>query len=271
MIFSANTIEKVSRILAEEITGSKITNMLQNLHLNESPETAFYSVTKWKRLDYAIIDSQNTSQSGEALINVIEYVMDPVNFLGDSRSRFQNTMREINAIISFNGLELTPEGKVRSIPKASSFDEAYEKAASLHKDLLAFQIHPQVLSFCRPEILQENYFHMILEASKSLLVELRALSHLNSDGNKLVNECFDGKNPLIVMNRLQNDDEWSEHKGLQTLLNTIVYLYRNPKAHNPKVFSADSREDAITAMLLISKARYMLEGCALNTSRAPIT
>ena len=97
--------------------------------------------------------------------------------------------------------------------------------------------------------------------------ELRNLSGLNVDGNTLVNQCFDGKNPLIVMNRLSNSDEWSEHKGLQSLLNAIVYLYRNPKAHQLKYFSSETYQSTLEAMVIISRARYALEKCVRNNTR----
>lgn len=271
MEFSANTIEKISRILAEEITGSKITNMLQNLYLEDSPKTIFGLASKWERLYYAIVVSQNNTHSGDALLQIIEYIMDPVNFIGSAPGKFRNAIAELNAVLSLNGLEVNDSGKIRPTKKSTTFSQAYEKAANLKKDLQAFHIHPQVLAFCRPEILQENYFHLVFEASKCLFVELQALSRLTIDGNKLVNECFDGKNPLIVMNKLTNNNDWEEHRGLQSLLNTIVYLYRNPKAHNPKIFSEDSKEDAITALLIISKARYLLESCFLNVTRCSKT
>lgn len=83
------------------------------------------------------------------------------------------------------------------------------------------------------------------------LEELRNLSDLTTDGNTLVNQCFDGNNPLIVMNKLSTDDEKSEHKGLQTLLNAIVYLYRNPKAHHLKYFCDDTYQSTLEALIII--------------------
>ena len=96
---------------------------------------------------------------------------------------------------------------------------------------------------------------------------LRSISGLQYDGNTLVNRCFDGKNPLVVMNKLSTENERSEHKGLQSLLNAIVYLYRNPKAHYPKYFSDDTYQSTLAALILISQARYALERCFRNNCR----
>ena len=38
-------------------------------------------------------------------------------------------------------------------------------------------MHPDVLAFCRAELLQQNYFHAVLEASKSVADKLRSLAN----------------------------------------------------------------------------------------------
>jgi len=43
-----------------------------------------------------------------------------------------------------------------------------------------------VLHFCRAELLQQNYFHAVLEASKSVADKLRALVGVTGDGSLLV-------------------------------------------------------------------------------------
>lgn len=139
--------------------------------------------------------------------------------------------------------------------------------SKLKNDLQKFNIHPQILAFCRPEIINEDLFHLVFEASKCLLEELRQLSGLSTDGNTLVNQCFNGNNPLIVINRLVTADEKSEHKGLQSLLNAVVYLYRNPKAHHLKHFNAETYQSTLEALVIISRARYALEHCFRNNAR----
>ena len=78
MLFDANTIEQVSRFIAEYTTGSKITNILENLRIR--PKDDFEQNTKWRRLHNAVAYSQNMTQNGTGLIKLIEYIMAPINF-----------------------------------------------------------------------------------------------------------------------------------------------------------------------------------------------
>lgn len=265
MLFDANTIEQVSRLIAEYTTGSKITNILENLHIR--PADDWEKDTKWRRLHNAVVNSQNLTQDGKALIKLIEYIMAPINFHAMPPAQYAEIITSLNKLLILTGLSVNEAGKVILIPKASTLSEAQIRTQGLLKTLEPFQIHPQILRYCHPEFLQENYFHLIFEASKCLLEELRIISKLDKDGNTLINECFDGNSPLVVCNRLETADEKEEHKGLKALLNHIVYWYRNPKAHNPKFFSVDSKLDAATAVIIISKARYLLDRCTRNPLR----
>ena len=53
----------------------------------------------------------------------------------------------------------------------------------------------------------------------------------------------------------------SKYQGLKSLLNTIVYLYRNPNAHEPKLYDVTSETDAVTALTLMSLANSLLDDC----------
>ncbi len=71
-------------------------------------------------------------------------------------------------------------------------------------------MHPDVLAFCRAELLQQNYFHAVLEASKSVSDKLRNLAGLTtggaSDGTRLVDAtCFPAASPQIRFNDLGTD------------------------------------------------------------------
>ena len=208
MHFDANTIEQVCKLLDKFITGSKITNMLENLRIR--PADDYEGFTKWKRLFNAISLAQNENKP-DSLIKVIEYVLSPVNFHNKSIHEYQEAIKELNVILLFHGLKLEESGKVIFTNVANSLSEAQSRAIGLKKALEPFNIHPQILNFCRAEILTDNYFHLVFEATKCVLSEVRAISQLTIDGNKLINECFEGKNPLILMNRFETTDERDEH------------------------------------------------------------
>ncbi|MCH3903158.1 MAG: TIGR02391 family protein [Limosilactobacillus oris] len=258
-----NQLQPICKKLADLTTGTKITEMLYELNL---PCNLDDRDTKWKRIYNAIAFNQNKTHTNAALIKIIEWIMTPPGYV-DRQEEFTEAINDLNVRLSFIGLEILPNGKVQSRSVATTLEEATKTAGRLKSDLEKFKIHPQILAFCRPEIISKNLFHLTFEASKCLLEELRHLSDLNEDGNALVNHCFDGNNPLIIMNQLSNNNEKSEHRGIQSLLNTIVYLYRNPKAHKPKYLSSDTYQSTLEALIMISKARYALERCHRNTTR----
>lgn len=258
-----NQLRPICEVLAQMTTGSNISYMLLSLGISCDLDD---NATKWRRIYNAIVINWNKFHTNDMLIKIIEWIMSPALYI-DKQERFNEGRDALNQRLSFLGLELLSNGKIQSRPVATTLDEANQTINKLKRDLQRFDIHPQILTFCRPEIINEDLFHLIFEASKCLLEELRNLSDLTTDGNTLVNQCFDGNNPLIVMNKLSTDDEKSEHKGLQTLLNAIVYLYRNPKAHHLKYFCDDTYQSTLEALIIISRARYALGKCFRNNAR----
>lgn len=258
-----NQLRPICQKLADLITGSNITRMLDALQL---PCELPHNATKWQRIFNAVVTHRNSTGSNMALTTIIEWIMTPSNFM-ENQLTFYEALNELNPLLSFVGLEVKQDGKVYHREIAKTLDEANRTISRLQQDLKKFDIHPQILTCCRPEIVSQNLFHLTFEASKCLMETLRGISGLTTDGNSLVNQCFDGNNPRIVINKLSTNDEKSEHKGLQSLLNAIVYLYRNPKAHTPKYLSNDSYQSTLEALIIISRARYALDNCARNNTR----
>lgn len=266
VFFDQQTIEKVTKALVDYTTGSKIGYMLESLNLKDIATPEVPTPTKWVRLADAVIHDQNKTQTGKSLIAIIEWIMKPSNFIDQERSIWQNALISLNQVLQYSGLKLEDNGKVVFSKKVETYSEGKTRYHSLTNTLKELEVHNRLLVACTPEILQENYFHLILESSKIVLQSLREISELTLDGNKLVNESFQGNNPRVIMNTLQTLPERSVHYGLMALLNEIVYLYRNPAAHEPKIYSPASEVDAISAMITMSKALKLLEKCALNTT-----
>ncbi len=55
--------------------------------------------------------------------------------------------------------------------------------------------------------MKENYFHAVLEATKSLSDQVREITGLTEDGISLFNKAFACGDPWIAMNRLSTDTE----------------------------------------------------------------
>lgn len=62
-------------------------------------------------------------------------------------------------------------------------------------DLTRRGVHPDVLRFCRAELVANNYFHAMLEATKSIADKLRAKTGLTEDGANLVDAALAGSTP----------------------------------------------------------------------------
>lgn len=264
-----NCIEKISKTLGELLTGSEITSMFHQLELKDFDATrqqqlnfpTFHS-TKWRRINESVTEACRTTNSAKPLFKAIEYTMRPANFLHDAESWTINK-QSVNEDLIFYGFQINDSGKIESTQAATTFNEAQQRLQTLTDKLAQLNIHPSVLRYCRTELLQKNYFHALLEASKGIMDRVRAISELSDDGNTLINECFSQKNPIILIrsNMLITQTDKSKYQGLKSLLNTIVYLYRNPNAHEPKLYDVTSETDAVTAFTLMSLANSLLDDC----------
>ncbi|MGO2265821.1 MAG: TIGR02391 family protein [Vagococcus salmoninarum] len=257
-------IEIVSRVLAEELTGYKIDKMFAFLNFKNFDEAMNkgYTSTKWKRLNESIIHECRQKSNATPLFRAIEYITQPAEYI-DEPTNWENLLSSLNKKLIFYGYMINDSGKVSEIDAVTSFSDAQKRLTSFTDRLSNYETHPEVLKYCSNELFSENYFHAILEASKGLLQRVRDLSMSTSDGSTLINEVFINKNPILVIegNRIETSSEKSEYNGLKSLLNTIVYFYRNPKAHEPKLYNHSSESDAVTAFTLISMAHTILDNC----------
>lgn len=258
------TIIDISKVLGNLLTGSEITTMLNDLNLPnyDSINNRPYTSTKWKRLNESIHSACRTSQSAKPLFKAIEYVMSPSNFM-DSPEDWYFNKNNLNKLLIFHGFEIVDSGKISKTKVVKTFSGAQKRLKSFNDKLDSYDIHQEIFKYCTVELFEQNYFHAIFEASKGILDRVRLISESNLDGNSLINENFKLNQPIILIrnNLLESSDDRSAYNGLKSLLKTIVYLYRNPKAHNPKLYDVTSETDAITAFTLMSLAHKTLDNC----------
>ena len=258
-VITTTCIEEVSKILGQELTGGKISRMFEILGWNDAD---FSTDTKYKRIFGEVAKRCNEAQSAKPFFQVVEYVTKPQNYLSDS-SAWNELLSQINTQLLFCGYEVTNAGKVVETLAPKNFTEAQSRVTSIRKHAITSKLHTEVLKYCKEELMQENYFHSLFEASKGVLDRVRTLSGLTSDGTALIEEAFKTKQPLILIrgNMLQSLTDKSQYNGLKSLLNTIVYLYRNPKAHEPKLYDDTSETDALHGLTIISTAHELLDKC----------
>ena len=253
--FEDQILQKICDIIGNTssgLTGSEIGKLLHACRIDDvSP-----SITKRDRLFEALLARQSRDGCGNNVVAFIQEVMNPVRYV-ESREIFETRRFAVNKALAFCGMNLGEDGKIRKAPVASTLSEAEERTSKLRRELTHRQVHSDVLTFCRAELLQDNYFHAVFETTKSVADKIRQKSRLLCDGAILVEEAFGYKNttlPLLAFNSLQTESELSEHRGLMHLLKGLFAAFRNVTAHEPKIKWVISEQDALD---LLSLASYL--------------
>ena len=248
--FDENHLEQIARILGEEVTGTQLTNIFYTCGLDDTSGES----TKWRRIYHSLLSRQRHDRCGNNVAAFITSVTSPGRFI-NANERFESARRELNAVLVFDGLELTSEASFRQVAPARTISEAEKRAQILAGKLQVRNIHPEAMKFCKAELLQDNYFHAVFEATKSLAHRVRELSGLQSDGSTLVDEAFSLKKPLLAFNALQTETEKSEHTGFAMLLKGCFSAVRNPLAHEPKILwkGEDDAADYLTLISLLHR------------------
>lgn len=268
--FDSEHLTSIAKILAdtdEGLTRSEIEHMLRECKIPDPTPT----MTKWKRLYNAFAEFQNKRQIGNHVLVFINRAVKPVRYTSDPGA-FEPRREQLNTVLSFSGFFIGDDGEVRWANRATNLDEALERAGRLenalvnrgvHNALVNRGVHEDVLHYCRAELLQENYFHAVLEATKSIAAKIRALSGLSSDGAELAQSAFglakDGSAPILAINELKTDTDRGEQRGFTNLLISLFGTVRNPLAHNPKVEWPMGERDALDILTLTSLIHRKLD------------
>lgn len=258
--FSSQQIEAVARVLgdtAEGLTGQEIGFILGDASIPDVDAAN----TKWKRLYNAIASVQNDKGIGNYLIMVVVRAMAPVRYTGNPQL-FESRRQRLNAVLLLTGYHVRDDGRVGRAQPAQTLGEAMQRASRLSAALAARGVHADVLQFCRAELLDENYFHAVFEATKSIAAKVRRMSGLDGDGAELVQRAFgvnkDGVAALAI-NHLQTETERGEQRGFVNLLVGLFGTVRNPLAHNAKVEWPMSEQDALDILTLASLVHRKLD------------
>lgn len=260
--FDAQHLEAACRVLADTeqgLTGSEIGYLLQDCKMEDVSPT----MTKWKRLFNAMAEAQNKHQVGNHLIMFVNRAMNPVSY-ARSKEAFDWRRNELDVVLAFSGFLVREDGKVVRSAKESTISGARARANALKNALEERNAHQQVFSYCRAELVDQNYFHAVLEAVKGIAERIRAISGLGTDGAELVNTAFSVKAPLIAINQLSTDTEISEQKGFSNILVGLFGAVRNPTAHAPKVIWEITEQDALDILSMVSYVHRKLDSAKAN-------
>lgn len=255
--FAQQQLEQISRIIGDTntgLTGFEIGHALKSCNIDDVDSTN----TKWKRLYNALAEFQNKHQVGNHVIIFIHHVMNPASYINKPKL-FTDRTCALNKVLAFYGMEIRKDGKLHHVRKAENLDDAIRRATQLKTTLEQRNIHPKVLEHCRAEILQDNYFHAVLEAMKSITARIRKLSGLDGDGAELVDAAFGGGSPRQTINQFDTKSLQGEQRGFVSLLKGLYGMVRNPVAHEPKIEWKMSEQDAVDILTTISFVQRKLD------------
>lgn len=261
--FAEGQIEALARLLGECGSGTDITRVLRDRGLVDGSGES----TKWRRLYCVFLDSQRQRGCANRVIDFIQSFLIPARFVGRSVD-FEARRQELNSILAFSGLEYGADGKFRQCEFAQTLDEAEKRVRTIRAKYQGRRIHPEVLKYCRTELLQDNYFHAVFEATKGLAQRIRDASGVDADGAALVDRVFSIEQPVLAINTLRTETEKSEHKGFAALLKGCFAAARNPLAHEPKILW-EGEDDAADYLSLIPLLHRKLDDCVSTRAGGP--
>lgn len=236
------------------LSGSRIAFVLEAVGIEDIASDE----TKWKRIYCALAERQNQSQNRRAILEFIRRAMRPEYFLED-HSKYEALRAKLNQALSFIGLAVLENGQLVAAEKAQTISDAKRRADELRADLTKRGVHPDVLRFCKAELVADNYFHAVLEASKSVAEKLRVKANVTGDGAALVDQTLLGDIPKIKINRFISESEKSEQKGFANLVKGVFAMFRNPTAHEPRILWKVTKEDAEDLLSLLSLMHRRLD------------
>jgi uncharacterized protein (TIGR02391 family) len=247
---NGSVLEGISKVLGDTkngLTGPEIGKFLSEVNISDIDSNN----TKWKRLYNAFVEFQNKNQISNNILKFINKSMNPARFVG-KHEQYEFLRAELNKRIAFIGLELSERGKFIKTVGATTIVEAQQRANRLKNKLELRNTHPTIYQYCSAELLAENYFHTVFEATKSIAETIRQRTGLNEDGGELIDKAFSIRNPLITINDLSTETKESEHKGFANLIKGVFGMFRNTTAHSPRIVWEINENDALDILSTIS-------------------
>lgn len=252
--FDDITLRNLSDLVSDMLTHRKITEHFSSLGFTESNE----GTNKTDRIYYTLKTRQKQDDCGNNILSFVVKLLNPKRY--NDEKEFETDRAKINEKLLYEGIEINERGEPNIVSKAKTISEAKERSLKIKNKIHGIGIHPEIIPYCEEEWLKENYFHAILEITKSVAERLRQKSQYKSDGAELIDDCFGlgkEKKPMLAFNMLQSPSDESEHKGFTNFCKGFFSMYRNPKAHNPKMLEetqlAEMTEVLVVATIIHNK------------------
>jgi uncharacterized protein (TIGR02391 family) len=252
-LFSQDQLEAIANALGDTdtgLTGPEIELFIASARMNDPGK-----ITKRIRIYNAFVESQNTKHNRTHVLEFIRLAMKPARY-SRSPERFEPMRALVNQALAFASLMVNQAGELSPAQAVQTLPEAQRRARELRADLESRGVHPDVLRFCRSELLADNYFHAVQEAVKSVAAKMRDRTGLTDDGGPLVDRVLSGSPPLLAINPYSTVSEKSEQSGFANLVRGTFGMFRNPTAHEARIhweMTKDDAEDLLTIVSLIHR------------------
>ncbi|AJK46213.1 hypothetical protein BGL_1c17040 [Burkholderia plantarii] len=260
-MFSSSQLEAIARALGhttDGLSGTEIGRLLAMARIDDTNP----GITKWIRLFNALENCQNRLGHRRYVLAFIRFAMKPDRYAYNPE-RFEPMRANLNRSLAFAGLQVRQNGELVDSERASTLPDAIRRADELRADLAARGVHADVLAFCRSEIVADNYFHAVLEATKSVAAKLRERTGLVDDGAALVDRALGGNPPMLAINGLADESQISEQRGFANLVKGMFGMFRNTTAHAPKLLWSMSKHDAEDLLTLASLIHRRLDAATM--------
>jgi uncharacterized protein (TIGR02391 family) len=248
--FSESNILAIAQALGhttEGLTNAEIDYVLAVCKIEDVEPSG----TKWIRLHNAFAADQNKRGHRRHILEFIRRALKPERFIRHPE-RFEPLRTRLNQALLFVGLMVTESGELEMAERATTLTDARRRAQELRADLTSRGVHPDVLKFCRAELLADDYFRAVLEAVKSVADKLRSRTGLTEDGSALVDHALGRSPPILAINPLKTESEQSEQRGFANLVRGTFGMFRNTTAHAPRIHWPMTKYDAEDLLSLVS-------------------
>ena len=259
--FDDITLRNLSDIISGMLTHRQISEQLSSAGIVDSQ----HGSNKTDRVYYALKERQAQDRCGNNVLAFVVRLINPKRYRDEDV--FEKDRTTINEKLAYEGIEIDISGQPKKVEKARTISEAKKRSLKIKDKVHGIGVHREILPYCEEEWLKENYFHAILEITKSVAERLRQLSSYTSDGADLVDDCFGlgkDKKPMLAFNTLQTPSDESEHKGFGNFCKGFFSMYRNPKAHNPKIME-DTQLSQMTEVLVVATIIHNKLGNTVKT------
>lgn len=248
-MFALDQLEAIANALGhteDGLTGTEIEHLLRACDMRD-PGT----MTKRLRVYNAFAESQNGRQDRTRILAFIRAAMIPTRHMR-TPERFEPMRANVNRALAFAGLVVTEAGEIKNVERATTLLEAERRARDLRADLEPRGVHADVLRFCRAELVEQNYFHAVQEAVKSVADKIRTRTGLTDDGSTLVDRALGGAAPMLAINPHRTESERSEQKGFANLVRGTFGMFRNTTAHEARINWPMAKADAEDLLTIVS-------------------